>query len=215
MLIEQLVKGGSNLDKLRLGILASGRGSNLQAIMDAADNGKIYAEVVLVISDRQDAYALERARQRDIPAEFVNPKNFTSKAEYEKVIVELLNRYGVELVCLAGYMRIVGDTMLKAFPDKIINIHPALLPAFPGLHGQEQAWRHGVKFSGCTVHFVDERVDSGPIIIQAVVPVLEDDTADTLAARILEQEHIIYPEAIRRYSEGRLKIVGRKVITCE
>ncbi|MDD3654666.1 MAG: phosphoribosylglycinamide formyltransferase [Desulfotomaculaceae bacterium] len=201
------------MDKLRLGVLASGRGSNLQAIMDAADNGKINAEVVIVISDQEKAYALERARQRDIPAEFVNPKAFKARDEYEEVIVELLNRYGVGLVCLAGYMRIIGKTMLTAFPNKIMNIHPALLPAFPGLHGQEQAWRHGVKFSGCTVHFVDEGVDTGPIIIQAVAPVLDDDTADTLAARILEQEHIIYPEAIRRYAEGRLKIEGRKVIT--
>lgn len=203
------------MGKLRLGILASGRGSNLQAIMDAADSGKINAEVVIVISDQEDAYALERARQRGIPAEFVNPKSFANKEDYEEVIVELLNGHKVELVCLAGYMRIVGDTMLTAFPNKIMNIHPALLPSFPGLHGQEQAWRHGVKFSGCTVHFVDEGVDSGPIIIQAVVPVLDDDTADSLADRILEQEHVIYPEAIRRYTEGRLKIEGRKVITCE
>ncbi|MDD4170087.1 MAG: phosphoribosylglycinamide formyltransferase [Desulfotomaculaceae bacterium] len=203
------------MDKLRLGVLASGQGSNLQAIMDAADNGKINAEVVIVISDQEKAYALERARQRGIPAEFVNPAGFKTRDEYEEVIVELLNRYGVGLVCLAGYMRIIGKTMLTSFPNKIMNIHPALLPAFPGLHGQEQAWRHGVKFSGCTVHFVDEGVDTGPIIIQAVVPVIEDDTADTLAARILEQEHIIYPEAIRRYTEGRLKISGRKVITCD
>ncbi|MDF9406805.1 MAG: Phosphoribosylglycinamide formyltransferase [Pelotomaculum sp. PtaB.Bin013] len=201
------------MGKLRLGVLASGRGSNLQAIMDAAAAGKIGAEVAVVISDHSDAYALERARQRGIPAEFVNPKSFGSKEKYEEVIVELLKRHGVELVCLAGYMLVVGAVMLNAFPDKILNIHPALLPAFQGLHGQEQAWRYGVKFSGCTVHFVDEGVDTGPIIIQAVVPVLDDDTADTLAARILEQEHLIYPEAIKRFAEGRLKIVGRKVFT--
>jgi len=201
------------LGKLRLGVLASGRGSNLQAIMDAAAAGEIDAEVAVVISDNEDAYALERARQRGVPAGFVNPKGFASKEDYEKAIVEQLNRHGVELVCLAGYMRIVGAVMLNAFPNRIMNIHPALLPAFPGLHGQEQAWRYGVKFSGCTVHFVDEGVDTGPIIIQAVVPVLDDDTADTLAARILEQEHKIYPEAIRRFAEGRLKIVGRKVFT--
>jgi phosphoribosylglycinamide formyltransferase-1 len=203
----------SDLGKLRLGVLASGRGSNLQAIMDAAAAGEIEAEVAVVISDNEDAYALERARQRGVPAGFVNPKGFASKEDYEKAIVEQLNRHGVELVCLAGYMRIVGAVMLNAFPNRIMNIHPALLPAFPGLHGQEQAWRYGVKFSGCTVHFVDEGVDTGPIIIQAVVPVLDDDTADTLAARILEQEHKIYPEAIRRFAEGRLKIVGRKVFT--
>lgn len=203
------------MGKLRLGVLASGRGSNLQAIMDAAAAGRIDAEVAVVISDHSDAYALERARQRGIPAEFVDLKSYGSKEEYEKVIVELLQRHGVELVCLAGYMRVVGAVMLNAFPDKILNIHPALLPAFQGLHGQEQAWAYGVKFSGCTVHFVDEGVDTGPIIIQAVVPVLDDDTADTLAARILEQEHVIYPKAIQRYAEGRLKIAGRKVFTKE
>lgn len=203
------------MGKLRLGVLASGRGSNLQAIMDAAAAGKINAEVAVVISDHSDAYALERARQRGIPAEFVDSKSFGSKEEYEEVIVELLKRHGVELVCLAGYMLVVGAVMLNAFPNRILNIHPALLPAFQGLHGQEQAWRHGVKFSGCTVHFVDEGVDTGPIIIQAVVPVLDDDTADTLAARILEQEHVIYPEAIQRFAEGRLKIVGRKVFTTD
>jgi len=203
------------LGKLRLGVLASGRGSNLQAITDAAAAGKIVAEVAVVISDQGDAYALERARQRGIPAEFIDPKSFGSKEKYEEVIVEILKRHGVELVCLAGYMRVVGAVMLNAFPDQILNIHPALLPAFQGLHGQEQAWRYGVKFSGCTVHFVDEGVDTGPIIIQAVVPVLDDDTADTLAARILEQEHVIYPEAIKRFAEGRLKIVGRKVFTKE
>ncbi|OPY58641.1 MAG: Phosphoribosylglycinamide formyltransferase [Pelotomaculum sp. PtaU1.Bin035] len=201
------------MGKLRLGVLASGRGSNLQAIMDAAAAGKIDAEVVVVVSDCNEAYALERARQRGIPAEFVNPESFGSKGEYEELIVGLLNRHGAELVCLAGYMRVVGAVMLNAFPDKILNIHPALLPAFQGLHGQEQAWRYGVKFSGCTVHFVDEGIDTGPIIIQAVVPVLDDDTADTLAARILEQEHVIYPEAIQRFAEGRLKIEGRKVFT--
>lgn len=203
------------MGKLRLGVLASGRGSNLQAITDAAAAGKIVAEVAVVISDQGDAYALERARQRGIPAEFIDPKSFGSKEKYEEVIVEILKRHGVELVCLAGYMRVVGAVMLNAFPDQILNIHPALLPAFQGLHGQEQAWRYGVKFSGCTVHFVDEGVDTGPIIIQAVVPVLDDDTADTLAARILEQEHVIYPEAIKRFAEGRLKIVGRKVFTKE
>jgi len=201
------------LNKLRLGVLASGRGSNLQSIMDAAAAGKINAEVAVVISDNKDAYALERARRGGIPAEFVNPKEFASKSEYENAIVEILNRHRVGLVCLAGYMRLVSKVMLDAFPNKIMNIHPALLPAFPGLHGQEQAWRYGVKFSGCTVHFVDEGMDTGPIIIQAVVPVLDDDTVETLSARILEQEHIIYPEAIRRFAEGRLKIVGRKVFT--
>lgn len=199
------------MDKLRLGVLASGRGSNLQSIMDAAAAGRINAEVAVVISDNEGAFALERARQAGIPAEFVNPGGFASKEDYEGAVVELLKRHGVGLVCLAGYMRLVGRVILEAFRNRVINIHPALLPAFPGLHGQEQAWEYGVKFSGCTVHFVDEGMDTGPIIIQAVVPVLDDDTADTLAARILEQEHVIYPEAVRLFAEGRLKITGRRV----
>lgn len=199
------------MGKLRLGVLASGRGSNLQSIMDAAAAGKIKAEVAAVISDNKDAFALERARKAGIPALHVNPKNFGSKEEYERAILKLLKEHNVQLVCLAGYMRIVGRVILDAFPNRVINIHPALLPAFPGLHGQQQAWDYGVKYSGCTVHFVDEGMDTGSIIIQAVVPVYDDDTADTLAARILEQEHKIYPEAIGLLAEGRLKLSGRKV----
>jgi phosphoribosylglycinamide formyltransferase-1 len=200
------------MGKLRLSVLASGRGSNLQSIMDAAVAGKINSEVAAVISDNKDAFALERARKAGIPALHVNPKSFGSKEEYEKAIVKLLKEHKVQLVCLAGYMRIVGKVILAAFPNRVINIHPALLPSFPGLHGQQQAWEYGVKYSGCTVHFVDEGMDTGPIIIQAVVPVFDDDTADTLAARILEQEHIIYPEAIGLLAEGRLKLNGRKVL---
>ncbi|MCL6636078.1 MAG: phosphoribosylglycinamide formyltransferase [Peptococcaceae bacterium] len=199
------------MDKLRLGVLASGRGSNLQSIMDAADAGRIDAVVAVVISDNGGAYALERARQAGIPAAHVDPKAFSSKDEYERAIVDILKKHGAGLVCLAGYMRLVGRTMLKAFPNRILNIHPALLPSFPGLHGQQQAFDYGVKVSGCTVHFVDEGMDTGPIIIQAVVPVLDDDTADTLSARILEQEHRIYPEAVQLFARGRLKIEGRKV----
>jgi phosphoribosylglycinamide formyltransferase-1 len=200
------------MGKLRLGVLASGRGSNLQSIMDAAAAGKIKAEVAVVISDNKDAFALERARKAGIPALHVNPKNYGSKDEYERAILKLLKEHNVQLVCLAGYMRIVGKVILDAFPNRVINIHPALLPSFPGLHGQQQAWEYGVKYSGCTVHFVDEGMDTGSIIIQAVVPVYDDDTADTLAARILEQEHIIYPEAIGLLADGRLKLSGRKVL---
>lgn len=200
------------MGKLRLGVLASGRGSNLQSIMDAAAAGKIKAEVAVVFSDNKDAFALERARKAGIPALHLNPRDFGSKEQYEKAVVKLLNEHGVQLVCLAGYMRIVGRVILDAFPNRVINIHPALLPAFPGLHGQQQAWDYGVKFSGCTVHFVDEGMDTGPIIIQAVVPVYDDDTADTLADRILEQEHKIYPEAVGLIAEGRLKLNGRKVV---
>ncbi len=199
------------MSKLRLGILASGRGSNLQSIMDAAAVGKIDAEVAVVISDKKDAFALERARLAGILAEYVNFKDYTSKDDYERAILEILRHSEVGLVCLAGYMRLVGKVILGAYYNRVLNIHPALLPSFPGLRGQEQAWEYGVKFSGCTVHFVDGGMDTGPIIIQAVVPVYDEDTADILAARILEQEHRIYPEAIRLYAEGRLKIQGRKV----
>jgi len=201
------------LGKLKVGVLASGRGSNLQSIMDAAAAGKINSEVVLVVSDKEDAFALERARKAGIPAEYVNPRAYASKDQYEEAIVKLLEEHNVGLVCLAGYMRIVGPVILEAYLNKTMNIHPALLPAFPGLHGQQQAWEYGVKYSGCTVHFVDEGMDTGPIISQAVVPVYDDDTEDTLSARILEQEHRIYPEAVGNFANGRLKITGRKVLT--
>jgi phosphoribosylglycinamide formyltransferase-1 len=179
--------------------------------MDAAAAGKIGAEVVVVISDNKDAFALERARRAGIPARYVGFGYYASKDDYERAILDILRQNKVDLVCLAGYMRLVGRVILDAYSNRIMNIHPALLPSFPGLHAQKQAWEYGVKYSGCTVHFVDEGMDTGPIIIQAVVPVYDDDTPDTLATRILEQEHKIYPEAIRLYAEGRLKIQGRKV----
>ncbi len=199
------------MGKLKLGVLASGRGSNLQSIMDAAAAGKINAEVAVVLSDQKDAFALERARKAGIPAVHVNPLKFVSREDYERAILEQLKGHGVALVCLAGYMKLVGRILLEAYPNRIMNIHPALLPAFPGLHGQEQAWKYGVKFSGCTVHFVDDGMDTGSIILQAVVPVYDNDTADILAARILEQEHRIYPEAIGLFADGRLNVNGRKV----
>lgn len=199
------------MNKLKLGVLASGRGSNLQSIMDACAAEKLPARVAVVISDNENAFALERARRAGIPAVHVAPGNFPGKPEYERHVAGVLDEHGVELVCLAGYMRLVGNVLLDAFPGRIMNIHPALLPSFPGLHAQEQAWRYGVKFSGCTVHFVDEGMDTGPIILQAVVPVYDDDTAETLAERILEQEHKIYPEAIRLFCAGKLEVRGRKV----
>ncbi|MGB9802307.1 phosphoribosylglycinamide formyltransferase [Desulfofundulus sp.] len=199
------------MKKLRLGVLASGRGSNLQAIMDAIDEGRLSAEVVVVISDNGEAQALERARLRSIPAIHIDPVKFPDKHTYEEAIVETLKKHQVELVCLAGYMRLVGRNMLEAFPNRIMNIHPALLPAFPGLHAQQRALEYGVRYSGCTVHFVDEGMDTGPIILQAVVPVLPDDTPETLAGRILEQEHRIYPEAIALFAAGRLEIKGKRV----
>lgn len=197
--------------KVRIGVLASGRGSNLQAILDEIDSGKLAAEVALVLSDKADAFALERARNKGIPAFYVDPKEFVTKSDYESILINLLEEHRVDLVCLAGYMRLVGKKLLGAYPNRVMNIHPALLPSFPGLHGQRDALDYGVKFSGCTVHFVDQGIDSGPIILQAAVPVLDDDTEETLSARILEQEHKIYPQAIQLFAEGRLILEGRKI----
>jgi len=194
-----------------ISVLVSGRGSNLQCIMDACAAGQIQARVAVVISDHSDAYALERARQAGIPAVAVTVRDYPDKAAYEQQIVEVLQQHDVHLVCLAGYMRLVGPTLLNAYTGRIMNIHPALLPSFPGLHAQEQAWNYGVKFSGCTVHFVDDGMDTGPIVLQAVVPVYDEDTPDTLTERILEQEHRIYAEAVRLYCAGKLIIDGRKV----
>lgn len=197
---------------LKLGVLASGRGSNLQAIIDNIQAGKLDSEVAVVITDKQDAYALERANKQQIPGVFVNPKQYDTKSEYETVVVETLKKHGVQLVVLAGYMRLVGNVLLKNFPNRIMNIHPALLPAFPGAHGQRDALDYGVRYSGCTVHFVDEGMDTGPIILQAVVPVMQDDDEATLSARILKEEHKIYSQAISLFSEGRLRVEGRRVV---
>jgi phosphoribosylglycinamide formyltransferase-1 len=198
--------------KVRTGVLVSGRGSNLQAIIDNIQNRGLSAEIALVVSDQPDAYALERARRYNIPAVHISAKGCRGKREeYDGLLVKELRKYDVELVCLAGFMRIISPVLIKAFPNRIMNIHPALLPAFPGLHVQKTAIEHGVRFSGCTVHFVDEGMDTGPIIIQAVVPVLDDDTEDSLSQRILRQEHNIYSRAIQLYAEGRLTVKGRRV----
>jgi len=200
------------MKKVKLGVLVSGRGSNLQAIIDNIEAGKLSAELAVVISDQADAYALERARKHGIPGVHVSPKGYKGKRdEYDELLVQELQKHNVELVCLAGFMRIITPTLIKSFPSRILNIHPALLPAFPGLHVQKAALEHGVKFSGCTVHFVDEGMDTGPIIIQAVVPILDNDTEDTLSARILAQEHKIYSRAIQLYAESRLRVEGRRV----
>lgn len=196
---------------LKIGVLASGRGSNLQALLDACAGGNIPAEVAVVLSDHADAYALQRARQSQVPARHVDPAAWSGKEQYEQELVRLLQAHGVELVCLAGYMRLVGRVMLQAFPGRIMNIHPSLLPAFPGLHAQKQALDYGVRFAGCTVHFVDEGMDSGPIILQAVVPVQDGDDETSLAARILEQEHQIYPRAVDLFARGKLRLEGRRV----
>ncbi|MBI5664355.1 MAG: phosphoribosylglycinamide formyltransferase [Nitrospirae bacterium] len=197
---------------LTLGVLASGSGSNFQAIIDGIDSGYLNARIAVLITDNPGAFALERAKDHNIEALVLRPRDFTDKDSYYSHIAGELKKRGVDLVVLAGFMRVVGKGLIDQFRDKIMNIHPALLPSFPGLHGQKQAADYGVKISGCTVHFVDEGMDTGPIIIQAAVPAYHDDTEDSLGARILKQEHRIYPYAIRLYSEGRLSINGRKVI---
>lgn len=198
-------------ERLKIGILASGRGSNLQAIIDASEKGEINAEVAVVISDRADAYALVRAHKHGIPHFHIDPKEFKNREKYEQAIAGKLKEYSVKLVLLAGYMRVVTKVLIDAFDGNVMNIHPALLPSFKGLHAQRQAIEYGVRYSGCTVHFVTEDVDGGPVITQAVVPVYDTDTEETLAARILDKEHIIYPEAVRLFTEGRLKRVGKRV----
>ncbi len=195
----------------KIGVLVSGRGSNLQAVMDRIADGFLPLEIAVVISDKPDAFALERASKAGIPTVVVDRKQCASKDEFEEKINGALKKAGCELVVLAGFMRILSSAFVGCWHHKIINIHPALLPSFPGLHGQKQAVDYGVKFSGCTVHFVDEGTDSGPIILQKVVPVMDDDTEDTLAERILEQEHRAMPEALKLWAEDRLQIDGRKV----
>jgi len=198
---------------LRIGVLGSGNGSNCEAIMEACANGAVPAEVVLVLSDVADAFILERARRRGIPSQFIGPSQFKTKLEPEREqhVVALLQEARVELVALAGYMRVVKQPLLTAFDGRIINIHPSLLPAFPGLRAWEQALNYGVKYTGVTVHFVNEGVDTGPIILQEPVPVLAGDTAESLHQRIHAVEHKLYPEAIRLFAEKRLRIEGRRV----
>lgn len=199
------------MQKLKIAVLASGSGSNLQAIIDEAAAGLLPVEIVMVLSDKPDAYALTRAEQAGIMTAVVLPQDYNTREEYDARVVKLLTLAGAEAVALAGYLRIVTKTLLDAFPGRVLNIHPALLPSFPGLHGQRQAFEYGVKVAGCTVHFVDEGLDSGPIILQAPVPVLDDDDEETLTARILQQEHIIYPLALKLLAEGKLTVEGRKV----
>ena len=196
---------------LRLAVLVSGRGSNLQAIIDAITEGRLHAVLALVISNKAEAQALERARKHGAPAVFLDPKATPGRDAYDAVILEHLRKHDVGLVALAGYMKIVTRVLIDAYANRIMNIHPSLLPSFPGLKAQQQALDWGAKVSGCTVHFVEEGVDTGPIIQQAAVPVLEGDTAESLEARILAQEHRIYPEAIQLFAEGCLTVEGRRV----
>ena len=200
---------------LRLGVLASGRGSNLQAIIDAIETGALHARIVVVVSNKREAPALDRARRHSITEVFLDPKRFSGRPDtreaYDRALLDVLQKHEAELVLLAGYMKIVTSVLIQAYPHRIMNIHPALLPAFPGLDVQQKALDYGVKISGCTVHFVTEGVDEGPIIVQAAVPIHEADTAETLAARILEQEHCLYPQAVQLYAEGKLHVEGRRV----
>lgn len=203
--------------KLRLGILGSGSGTNCQVLLDACAQPGFPAQVAVVISDVENAKILDRARKAGVEALYLPPGKFRTKLEpeAEQRCVAALRERGVELVCLAGFMRIIESDFLNAFPGRVINIHPALLPAFPGLESWKQALDYGAKVAGCTVHFVDAGVDSGPIILQAAVPVLDNDTAQTLHARVQVEEHRIYPEAVRLIAEGRLRIEGRRVIRRE
>ncbi|MGE0642197.1 MAG: phosphoribosylglycinamide formyltransferase [Nitrospira sp.] len=200
---------------LRLAVLASGRGSNLQAIIDAIETGQVQAQIVCVISNKRDAVALERARNHRLKDVFVDPKPFTgrpdSREAYDQAVLKILQQHEVELVLLAGYMKIVTAVLVDAYANRMMNIHPSLLPSFPGLDVQRKAMEWGCKLAGCTVHFVTEGVDEGPIIIQAAVPILGGDTAETLAERILVQEHKIYPRAVQLFAEGRLQVDGRRV----
>lgn len=197
--------------KLRLGVLASGSGSNLQAIIDRCADGSIDAEIVLVLANVPGAGALARAEQAGIATALIDHRSFTERSDFDRAVVTALQAASVDLVVLAGFMRLISAPFIDAFPERIINIHPALLPAFPGLHVQKKALEAGARFSGCTVHFVDGGVDTGPIIIQAVVPILDGDSEATLSARILVQEHRIYPRAIQLIAEGRVRIDGRRV----
>ena len=195
---------------INIGVIASGKGTNLQAIIEAVKEGKIEGKISIVISDNRNAFALKRAEQNNIEIRYINFESFKNREDYDKKIVEYLKEKNVGLVVLAGYMRILSSYFIKMYENRIMNIHPALLPSFPGLHAQRQAVEHGVKVSGCTVHFVDEGVDSGPIILQKAVEVKDDDTEESLAERILREEHRIYPQAIQLFCQGRLIIKGRK-----
>lgn len=204
---------------VRLGLLLSGRGSNLQAIIDAIEAGTLSAEIAVVVSNKQDAGGLERARKHGVPYVWLDAKPFAgrldSREAYDRAVLDVLRKYEVDLVLLAGYMKIVTAVLVTAYENRMMNIHPSLLPSFPGLDVQKKAIEHGCKISGCTVHFVTEGVDEGPIIVQAAVPIAEGDSPDVLSARILEQEHLIYPRAIQLYAEGRLRVEGRRVIVAD
>ena len=199
------------LNVFKLAVLVSGRGSNLQAIIDSIEREELNAHISVVISSTRDAMALKRAEKHGIKTIFIDPTAYLNSKEYDKVLIEKLKEFSIDLICLAGYMRILGEEVIQTFKEKIINIHPSLLPAFPGLNAQKQAIVHGVKFSGCTVHFVDSGVDSGPIILQTAVPVYDNDDEKSLSKRILEQEHYLYPKAINMIKKNQIKINSKTV----
>ena len=195
-----------------IGVLISGRGSNLQSIIDAIAFRRLDATIAVVVSNRSDAQGLQRARDAGVDAVHLSPRDYSGRDAYDRAVAELLLARGVELVCLAGFMRLVGQPLLDPFPNRILNIHPSLLPSFPGLDAQRQALEHGVRVTGATVHLVNAELDGGPIVLQAAVPVLDDDTVDTLSARVLGEEHRLYPEAIGLVLDGGWSIVGRRII---
>jgi phosphoribosylglycinamide formyltransferase-1 len=199
---------------MRLGILISGRGSNFEAIANAIARRKLDAEIAIVISNRASAGGLDIARQRGIPMRVIESRGMEREA-YDKLVIDELKMHEVDLVCLAGFMRLLSASFVQSFPNRVVNIHPSLLPAFPGLDAQRQALEYGAKITGCTVHLVDEFLDSGPILVQSAVPVLDADTVDTLSARILAQEHVIYPKAIQYLVERRITLEGRRVMIRE
>ena len=202
------------MPKKRISALVSGNGTNLQAIIDSIERKEIDAEIAVVVSNIKDAFALERAKKHNIPAVFINHKDFPNREAFEKALIEELDKRNVDLICLAGFLRVLTPFFVRHYPNRIMNIHPALLPAFKGLYGHhvhEAVLKSGAKFSGCSVHFVTEDVDGGPIIVQRVVPVKDDDTADSLAARILVEEHKAFSEAISLFAEDRLKVEGNRV----
>ena len=199
-------------ERLRVGVLASGRGSNFAALASAVEDGRVPAVIAALVSDRATAGALPIARRRGIEALLVDPGQYPGREAHDNAVIATLDERGVGLVCLAGYMRILGATLVRYYEGRLLNIHPSLLPAFPGLHAQRQALEHGVRVAGATVHFVDEGTDTGPIVLQAAVPVLPGDTEETLSQRILAEEHRIYPEAVRLFAEQRLRIEGRRVL---
>jgi len=195
----------------KIGVLLSGGGSNFQSIIDSVESGRLKIEIAVTISNKEDAFGITRAQNHGIPSEVIKHSDYPDREQFEERLIEALDGYNVDLVVLAGFMRVLTPLFVRHFHHRIINIHPAILPSFPGTHAQKQAFDYGVRFSGCSTHFVDEGTDTGPIILQAIVPVLPDDDEDTLGSRILTEEHRIYPESLRLWSEGRLRIEGRKV----